>query len=734
MTIAAYFTKQSRLAKTMAAGLLSLSLLAPAVHASSEEVAAKPKPTVLNAETASAFLDEFFDSDVAKPHYVGASVVIVKDGEVVAQKGYGYADKEAEIEADPAESVFRMASVSKTFNAVAAMQLVEQGKIGLHDDISPYLNGITYDNPFDTPVTVEHLLTHTTGFRIQDPTPEDIHFDLDKRVEIEDYVRQHMPTVEREPGSSYMYDNFASMLLGLIVQNVSEMPYESYMQEYVFEPLQMNSSSFELQADQVGTLAEEYDASGSPIGVYAVTPTVMPQGGMLSTAEDIGKFMLAFLNGGAAGDQRILTRETVEMMEEYRSSIHPLLPNTTYGFEAPYQLPGAGSSSSVITKAGDLIGTSTYMFLIPEQNTGVFVAYNKTGALRNLLYTQFMTKFFPAYAEPAELGDFKPQSGEELAAFEGYYSDLRMKSIVSVLDVQGEQGLVVSDAIIGPRPLKQVDRNLFVDSLTNQFTAFQMDEDGEVAYMKEPYLNPLGYAGKGAKAEGYRDVAQDSPYAEPIHMLQSLGYYANDGDASFYPENGATRAQFVEHILKISGLKGSKTTELAFSDLEGHPSAAYVQLAYESGMVKGTTSGTFAPDRTITRQEAAVILWRALSLKYPANLFDEVSLSGEVDEWAKQAVQMMVGLGIIGPEVRIGDEGATDFLAKEQLTREQEAAILFKLLTQQTDQIVASLTAEQNTEAAPEADVQDEEVEAEAGENTEAGEAAGTDEESANAA
>ncbi|MFD0961156.1 serine hydrolase [Paenibacillus chungangensis] len=734
MTIAAYLTKESRLAKAMVAGLLSLSLLAPAVHASPEEEATQPKAAVLNAETASAFLDEFFNSDVAKPHYVGASVVIVKDGEVVAQKGYGYADKEAEIEADPVESVFRMASVSKTFNAVAAMQLVEQGKIGLQDDISSYLDGMTYDNPFDTPVTVEHLLTHTTGFRIQDPTPEDIHFDLDQRVEIEEYVRQHMPPVEREPGSSYMYDNFASMLLGLIVQNVSGMPYESYMQERVFEPLQMNNSSFELQGELIEKLAEEYDAAFNPIGVYAVTPTVMPQGGMLSTAEDIGKFMIAFLNGGAAGDHRILSESTVEMMEEYRSSVHPLLPDTTYGFEAPFQLPGAGSSSAIITKAGDIVGTSTYMFLIPEQNTGVFVAYNKTGALRNLLYTQLMTKFFPAYAEPADLGNFKPQPAEQLAAFEGYYSDLRMKSLVSVLEVQGEHGLVVSDAIIGPRPLKQVDRNLFVDSLTNQFTAFQMDEDGEVAYMKEPYLNPLGYAGKGAKAEGYRDVATDSPYAEPIHMLQSLGYYTNNGDESFYPEKGATRAQFVEHILRISGLKGSKTKELAFADLEGHPSAAYVQLAYESGMVKGTTSGKFAPDRTITRQEAAVILWRALSLKYPANLFDEVSLSGEVDEWAKQAVQMIVGLGVIGPEIGISDDGATDFLAKEQLTREQEAAILFKLLTQQTDQIVASLMAKQNAEAAPEAAMQDEEVEAEAGVNTEAEAAAATDEESADAA
>ena len=126
------------------------------------------------------------------------------------------------------------------------MQLVEQGKVDLNADFRTYVKGLQFENPFDTPVTVEHLLTHTTGFEIRDPQPEDIHTNSDKYITMEDYAKQHMPPVVRKPGSAYMYDNFSFLLLGLIVENVSGKPFETYMQEHIFKPLGMNDSSFML--------------------------------------------------------------------------------------------------------------------------------------------------------------------------------------------------------------------------------------------------------------------------------------------------------------------------------------------------------------------------------------------------------------------------------------------------------------------------------------------------------
>lgn len=679
-------------AKTFAVALLIICLLTSTAYAAASETGGEGQPGELNAKSAAAFLDNFFALEAVKPYYIGASVVVVKDGEIIAQKGYGSADKETGETVDPASTVFRIASVSKSFTAVAAMQLIEQGKISLKDDFLKYVPDLKVDNPFNTPVTIEHLLTHTTGFEIRDPKPEDIHHDFNKSVSIEDYVRANMPPVVLKPGSSYMYDNFASMLLGLVVEKASGVPFEAYMEKNIFEPLGMNNSGFKLEGSLKEKLAVGYNAAGEPVETYALTPTIMPHGGMLSTAEDVGKFMVAFLNGGATKSNRLLSEKTVEQMEVYRSSIHPLMPDTTYGFEAPFQIPGAGSSSKIITKAGDLQDFSSYLFLIPEQNTGVFLTYNQQGPLRNLFYPQFIQSFFPQYAAPAELADYKASSSEELDKFAGYYADLRINTLVSSLKTEKDAGLMINDVYIGPRKLIQVDTNLFVDELTNQFTAFKLDENGNVLYMKEPYLNPLGYASKGVKPAGFADVNSEHAYAEQILALQSLGYYANDGSKTFQPERQVTRGEYVQFILETSNVKGSTTTELAFNDLAKHPSAGFIQAAYELGMVKGSGSGKFEPDRVIARQEAAVMLWRLLSLQYPSELFEDVKLEGKTDAWAVPAVQMMIALGIHGPEVQLNADGSADYQSRKLLNVQEQAAILFALLTQPTDQIVAGLS------------------------------------------
>lgn len=684
--------------RTVFAVALILSLMASTVQASAVPPAsASGEAKPLTTENAAAFLEQFFSLEAVQEQLAGAVVIVVKDGETVIEEGFGYADKVGKTVVDPDETVFRMASVSKTFTAVAAMQLAEQGKIDLKADFQTYTGPIEFENPFGVPVTVEQLLTHTTGFRIQDPQPEDIHDNFEAKVSIEDYVLEHMPPVVREPGTSYMYDNFASLLLGLVVEKAGGEPYEDYMEQHVFAPLDMDKSGFLLEGELKEDLATAYDVTGGELDLYTVTPTVMPHGGMLSTADDIGKFMTAFLNGGAAGNNRILAESSVEAMGEYRSSIHPLLPNTTYGFEAPIQLPGAGSSSKIITKAGDLIGFSTYMFLIPEQKTGVFIAYNQQSALREMFYPAFIQTFFPQYAAPAELDAFQPPSAEALDAFTGYYADLRLKSLVSTVAVE-EGALSISDAFLGTRQLLQVDDNLFTDELTGKFTGFALAADGQGAYLKEPYLNPYSYGQKAPDGLGYADVTASHPYATPIMFLQSLGYLPNDAALSFQPEAGITRAEYVRLMLESSNVEESKTEKLAFPDLQGHPDAAYVQMAVELGMVQGTAGGEFQPDRIISRQEAAVMVWRLLSLQYPDQLFENVKLAGNTDQWAVPAVKMAVAFGLYGPEIQADAEGAVDFKSREALSKQENAAILYALFTNPMDQIVAGL-AETTTEA-----------------------------------
>lgn len=675
--------------------LLACSLiLSLAVSAFAEELpgSAAEGNLSLTSETAAAFADEFFAEPLMELYYKGAAISIVKDGEVLLEKGYGYANAEEEKPVDPANTVFRIASVSKTFTAVAIMQLVEQGKVNLDEDIRTYLPGIEFDNPYETPVTVAHLLLHRSGLEAREPAKDDLHTDFDRYVAMEDYVREHMPPVVREPGTAYMYDNFAYLLLGLIVQNTSGMPYEQYMDEHVFGPLGMTSSGFLLDGDKLERLVTGYDELNQPMEPYVFAPTIMPHGGMLSTAADMSRFMIAFLNGGAAPDgNRILSETSVEEMSMFRSAIHPILPDTTYGFEAASQYPLAGSSPDVIVKYGDLPGNSSMLLLIPKEKTGVFLTYNKMGVLREFFFEQFMGTFFPDYIAPADLDGNDSADGMKLEALAGVYSDLRIPALISLVELNEDGTLTIRDAYLGPRLLQPVDDYLFVDDITGKYTAFVLDEANQTVYMREPYLNPMGYARRGADPVGFVDVDEAHAYAPYILMLQSLGLYPNQADLAFEPEKPITRAELVRDLLVISGLSGSETESYAFLDIEGHPLAPYIQLAYEMGMVTGDGTGNFHPDRPVTRQEAAIMVWNLYRQMYPEGLFDGWEIAGETDEWALSAVKMVVALGLHGPELTVTEDGRVDFRSREAMTRQEAAAYLYQLLLQPVDQIVAQL-------------------------------------------
>lgn len=677
---------------------LMFSITVPAFADSEPQSSARP---VLDQHTAGKFLDDFFTAEEVQPYYPGAAVVIVKDGEVIAQEGYGYANVEEQLEVDPKSTVFRVASISKTFTAVAIMQLAEEGKLHVNDDIRKHLPDVEFHNPFQQPVTIAHLLTHQSGFEVRDPQNHDLHTDFERYVSIEDYVHKHMPSVVREPGTAYLYDNFAYLLLGLIVQNVSGQPFEDYMDDHIFGPLGMDSSGFVLEGKLLEQLATGYDAAGGALDPYTVTPTVMPQGGMLSTAEDMSKFMLAFLNEGTLASQELLSEQSVAEMSRYRSSIHEIMPNTTYGFEAAAQLPQAGSSKQVITKLGDLPGNSSMLLFIPEEEVGVFLTYNTQGVLRDLFYSQFMATFYPEYTVPVNFGEFEPYTAEQLAPLAGLYSDLRLAAIVSQVEVIGDGQLAITDALIGTRTLTQVDDNLFVDDLTQSYTAFAVDERRGTVYMKEPYLNPLGYARKGDAPVGYADVGADHPYAAYIWALQSIGHYPNDAQLNFHPQQPISRAEFTDYLLKISGIKAPPAEHFASPDIALHPIGHVLQLAYEIGIVSGDEDGLFRPSEPITRQEAAVMVWNIYSQLYPDELFADIELSGETADWAVPAVKMMVALGYHGPEVSVDEDGAANYRSEQLMTRQEAAAFFYQLLFQPSDQIVAGLMQQQQANEAP---------------------------------
>ncbi|MDA1548353.1 beta-lactamase family protein [Bacillus cereus group sp. TH243-3LC] len=626
-------------------------------------------PITLNPKDVEAFTNKVIPEKMKKENAAGVALVVVKDNQILFQKGFGFSDKEKNTPIDPKKTVFRLASISKVFTASAVMQLVEQGKIDINKDIVNYMGGLKYQNNRGEPVTMEHLLTHTTGFDYVDPRPEDIHYQENDYTMLKDYVEDNMPTVVRKPGDTYTYDNFASMLQGYIVQNLTNTPFYKYMAKNIFYPLEMHNSSFVMTNFIKEKLATGYDAKGNVIPFYQTRPTDMPQGSMFSTGSDVANFMIAQLNDGKFKNNQILQKETVEDMQKTKFALHPKYPNMTYGFE--FFSPQSHNGQYVFGKSGNIPGFSSLMWLIPEHKIGVFVVTNKdSSALPVEVFDDFMNQYFPDKTKPEYL---KPNE-EELKKFEGVYRDLRLKNLMSHVNIS-EGKLYVSDKAYGKQELKQIDPLLFEDEKGN-YMAFKLHKDGTVKEMI--HWNSGSSAMKLSEPERFKDVDENHPYAKFINPLHQYEVLQANKEGNFTPESSLTRAEFAYWLSQIAYFTPPSKKEPVFSDVKNHPYAPHIQKLYEIGILYEKEGEQFHPDRAITRQEAAWITWQYLKMLGAPSA--DATLKGETDDWAIESVKNIVGHRLVGPEVIYNEDGSADYLSKQSMKRQEAAALLFYVL------------------------------------------------------
>ncbi len=346
-----------------------------------------------------AWLDGLVPYALRQGDLAGLVVSVVKDGEVLLEKGYGYADVAAGVAMDPQHSVVRVASVSKTFTATAVMQLVEQGKLDLDRDVNEYLD---FEIPpaFGKPITLRNLLTHTAGFE------EQPYIRYDPPQSLRDHMLR-VPDRIYPPGEIPAYSNYGLNLVGYIVGRVSGEPFADYVEKHVFGVLGMEHSSFRmtLPARLAPLEAHTYLlASAAPFSwdvVRQMVPIESPAGGLATTAHDMTRFMLAHLQGGRVGDSQLLREQTLRQM--HAASFVPIpgaQPVALGLFRADY------NGHRILGHSGDGEGAHAEMKLLPDQNVGIFAAINSDGAttgflpaafaLRTMLTEQFMDRYFPA--------------------------------------------------------------------------------------------------------------------------------------------------------------------------------------------------------------------------------------------------------------------------------------------------------------------------------------------------
>lgn len=349
-----------------------------------------PQSGITDPEELEVFLDQFFANSMQAEHIPGAVFVLVKDGKIFFAKGYGYANLEKQIPVLPEKTVFRVGSISKLFTATAVLQLVEQGKLNLNDEVNQYLQNFKLKNPYPQPVTVDHLLTHTNG--IDESFIGIAARNLSEITHLKDYLAQNLPPCTLPPGQIIRYSNQGFALAGYLVELISKLPYTYYIDENILKPLGMEHSSFLFKPSILANLAVGYRYKN---GGYQQLPILytndIPSGALNATATDIAKFAIAHLQNGRYGTIRILQDATAQQMHQQQFTHHPQLPGQAYGFYERFQ-----NELRLLEHAGHISGFKSRFVLIPEQNIGFFSAYNNNkGQLHSKLINEFLDHYYP---------------------------------------------------------------------------------------------------------------------------------------------------------------------------------------------------------------------------------------------------------------------------------------------------------------------------------------------------
>ena len=394
------------LATATVLALASASTSTASAQAAAAAPAAAPAASApgheLTAQDAQAWLDGLMPTALRTARTPGAVISIVKDGQVLFEKGYGVSDEKTNAPVDPQRTLFRPGSTSKLFTWTAVMQLVEQGKLDLDVDVNKYLD---FQVPplNGQPITLRQIMTHRAGFeeRIKDL----VAFDLPE-TPLGEVLAGNMPARIYPAGTASAYSNYATGLAGHIVERVSGMPFNDYIERNVFGPLGMKHSTFRqplpdaLKAD----MSVGYEEAGKPGKGFEVV-NIPPAGSLSSTGEDMAHFMIAHLADGRYGDAQILKPETARMMHTTITRPFPDLNGIALGF---YQTNINGHR--VIAHGGDLNYFHSDLFLFLDDHVGLFVSVNALGkeglgeGIRDDVYHEFADRYFP-HAEPVQAID-----------------------------------------------------------------------------------------------------------------------------------------------------------------------------------------------------------------------------------------------------------------------------------------------------------------------------------------
>ncbi|MDX2179957.1 MAG: serine hydrolase domain-containing protein [Bryobacteraceae bacterium] len=394
-----------------------------------------------NPEVAGAIrlMDSWIRNQLAFRQLPGLSVAVVAGDEVVWAQGFGYADVAKKTPVTPA-TLFRMASNSKMFTALAILQLRDAGKLTLDDPVSKHLPWFRVKGDFEDnqPITIRHLITHTSGLPRESASPYWSSFDFPTREQLRE--RLSIQEAAYAPSVRWKYSNLALSIAGEVVEAVSGEPYIQYIDKHLFAPLGMTASSMVPSEDDKKKLATGY-ARRMPDGSRAATPFTDCRGitaaaGLTSNALDMAKFMIAMMKRGKAAEGGVLRGTTLAEMQR----VHWLESNWTSGWGLGFSVRKLGERT-LVGHGGSLAGYKTQTAFTPADRVGVVVLTNGDESNPVGFVNRIYADLIPAVVKATKPAAKKPEWKPEWSAYVGRYRSNFSESEVMALD--GE--LVVID-------------------------------------------------------------------------------------------------------------------------------------------------------------------------------------------------------------------------------------------------------------------------------------------------
>lgn len=324
----------------------------------------------------------------------GFSIAVVDDGKTIYAEGFGLRDTRENLPATP-DTLYGIGSITKSFVAIAIMQLVEEGKIRLDDPVSEHI-------PFelglpDDPITIHHLLTHSLGVpslatstvAISRGLGMDTGVPLGSSADFYRLVNGATDEVVARPGERFFYHNAAWRMLGAIIQEKSGVPFHRYLKERVIDPLGMERTTLSLTAflsdpDHILPhlkVGDEVEASRFPYPNPDDNPDfsfITAAGGIVSSANEMTRYLNAHIEKGRTGGGRLASEESFEQMQR----IHIHRPDGYYG-EYGYGY-GLGITPDffgheLIGHGGSIAVSTAYMAFVPDLGAGVVMMGNSSG-------------------------------------------------------------------------------------------------------------------------------------------------------------------------------------------------------------------------------------------------------------------------------------------------------------------------------------------------------------------